>query len=273
MNTDIEELITEQMRLQAAESAWRPELLNGALRLRRRRRAKRGALAAGTTCVAAVVLVASVVASVPGGRPRAAAGPPQAETVAYVLHRVTSALAAAKTDTLEIKTNLNGWTFRLRIEFRPSGLIDLRFGASQGVLHEADWRWVVPWRMAHSRFWLVLLPPPGAQDNSPLMVQPFPTRLALSAVPGLGVTVPTPQNIRLELADGTFRLAGSQTVDGTRLLHLEGSARSDRSLSVWVSAANYLPVRSSYRITVDASGRIGSELLTSELTWVPVPKR
>ncbi len=279
MSTEMEELLTEQMRLQAAEAEWRPELLTGAMRLRCRRRAQRRALVAVTACVAAAVLVASVVAAVPGGRPRVAARPPQAETVAYVLHRVTSAVAAAKTDTLEITTNVNGWTFRLSVRVEPSGRIDLQPGSIRRVFDEPGWRWLITlhWaralRAAHGRFWLVLLPPPGIQDHSPLMVEPVPTQLLLSAIPGLGMDIPTPQNMRLELADGTFRLAGAQTVGGARLLHLVGSARSDRGLSVWVSAATYLPVRSSYRITVYAAGRIRSELLTSSLMWVPVPRR
>jgi hypothetical protein len=51
-----------------------------------------------------------------------------------------------------------------------------------------------------------------------------------------------------------------------RLLELQGAARSDSDLALWVSATSYLPVRSQVRLSSATAAR--SVLLTSELSWL-----
>jgi len=262
MSTDIEELLTDQMRAQAAEITWQPELLRGAMRRRRSRRIAHRGLASAAV-VGVVALVAAVAgltdagrAPLPGGNDTGGvAGRARAVTVGFVVSRARSAVAAAETGVLEIKTaGPHGWSFvtwcelgpvrQFRIDVERAGdRISDTFGNGSRTL-TVNFRTRTWWEVQE----------PGEP--------PVP----LSAVGGFGQVLPTPQDIRRELARGAFRLVGATTSGGVRLLELQGAARSDSDLALWVSATSYLPVRSQVRLSSATAAR--SVLLTSELSWL-----
>jgi hypothetical protein len=248
------------MRTRAAEAAWQPEVLHGALRRRHRRRiAHRGlasaACAGVVALVAAVALSAAGRAPLPGGNDAGgAAGRARAVTVAFVVSRARSAVAA-ETGVLEIKTvGPHGWSFvtwselgpvrQIRIDVERGGdrISDTFANSSRSLTVNFRTR---TWREAQQ------------EGEAPVPV---------SAVGGFGQALPTPQNVRRELASGAFRLVGATTSGGVRLLRLQGTASTDSDLTVWINAASYLPVRSLVRLRSATSAR--SVLLTSELSWL-----
>jgi hypothetical protein len=90
---------------------------------------------------------------------------------------------------------------------------------------------------------------------------------------GLNAPLPTPSAIRRALAVGSYRLVGSETVNGARLLHLRWTRPSQpagfggyHSLDLWVSAATYLPVRS----VTDES--VYAPRMESTFTWQPATR-
>jgi len=281
MNANLEELLTEELQRQADGAQWRPELLRTALRRHRRRQLRRRvALPVLAVGVAAVVAV-SVVA-VASGRSAPAAARPRIETAAYVLSRATSAVTAATSDVLEVRSRVSaGWSVtswvapktgvvRLDTRLAPSGHSTFYSEPSKTVIVDYQTRsW---WSVGLDR--LARSMPPGLRRRAEL-------RHDLRLIPGLlafqmnawdngdpTLTIPTPAAIRSELADGRFRLIGSQTSGGQRLLELRGMgsgnagvAQHDRMLAIWVNAATYLPVRS---VAI-----VGSEPpLVSEFTWL-----
>jgi hypothetical protein len=266
MNAEMEELLTEQMHRQAAEAQWRPELLRGALRLRHRRRVRRrGAAVTATACIAAGALAVSLAAAAPapGGRTGSPARPPQAHTAAYVVHRAMSAMTGAKADVLEVQTHASYWSARTWFEIRPVAQQRIDFWVDGRLESSA----VIGSRLIVvdflTRTWAEERL--AREQGGPTGWQGFVEIESDQVLMTLGEGLPTPQNIRHELADDVFRFVGVQTVGRTRLLHLQSTSRwAGGGVSIWVNASTYLPVRSSF-----LSGPV---LLTARLTWLPATR-
>jgi hypothetical protein len=281
MNSNVEELLAQELRRQADNTRWQPELLRGALQRHRRRRIRRRValpvLAAGVAAAATVSVAVAVVApplSTPAVRPTI-------ETVAYVLSRAKSAVTAARADVLEVRSQpRDGWSVtswiapnngvvRLDTYLVPGG--HTAFYAEPAKTVIVDYQTKSWWSVKPD--WLV-------RGLSPTRRQLAQYRHDLRLIPGLlafqlnawdngdpKLTIPTPAVIRSELADGKFRLIETQTSGGQRLLELRGTdsnagvAAHYRALTIWVNAATYLPVRS-------VAAGLGSRPLVSEFAWL-----
>jgi hypothetical protein len=272
MNTKVEDLLAEQMRIEAQAATWRPELLHGALRRYRNRRLRHKAALPALAVGVAGAVAASVAVGIPGRT--APAVHPQARTVANIIGRAQSAMAAADTDVLQVRTHLaSGWSYTLWFEVRP--VVRLRIDVqSASVLPRdvfADGSRILTLDYQSRTWWQVRLPVRARGRRVTLMVPGEAMVALLSVGSGLGggLVLPTPQNLRRELRDGKFRLVGTQTIDRTRVLRLQGARRSDHGLTIWVNAASYLPVRSSVLIREQTGSRLGWTRLTSLLTWLP----
>jgi hypothetical protein len=282
MNTNVEELLTRELHRQAETTQWRPELLRGALRRHRRRRIRsRVALPVLSVAVAAAVAV-SVVA-VASGRSAPASARPKAETVAYVLGRARSAVSAAGSDVLEVRSRLsNGWSFTswygparglIMLDSHPSrGAVTTYYvGPQKTVIVDYGTKTWWSWKLGSV-----------AAKLPPKFRHRFAVRRDMRMLPGLeafeltvlgggvrGLTIPTPKVIRSELAQGRFRLVGRQTGGGQQLLELRATERRNpllagpgrRALIIWVNAKTYLPVRSVAPSTYASS-------MVSQFTWL-----
>jgi hypothetical protein len=269
MNADVEELLTEHMRSQAELAVWRPELLHEALRRQRSRRARQRVLLPALAVGVAAAVALSV--AVPGRSVRTAAHP-KAETVAYVVSRARSAMAAADADVLKIQTHMpDGWSYTLWFEVRPALQLRIDVQSPSGPLQDtfADGSRILTVDF-RNRIWWTVQRPSSSGSHVTLMLPGEAMVPLLSVGSGFGgLSLPTPQNLRHELADGAFRLAGTQTSNGASLLHLQGAGASDRGVNIWVNAASYLPVRSTELIRAQTGNRLGWMLLSSRLSWLP----
>lgn len=274
MNADVEELLTEQMRQRAAATRWRPELLDGALRRHKVRRT-RGLVMFPVLAVGIAAAVAlSVAVAVDGRSPAPAKAGPKAQTVAYVVNRARSAITAADADVLEVQTRASyGWSYTLWFEIRPAMQLKADVANKSGRTQEvfATGTRILTLDFQTRTWWAVRLPPDMRGRRVALMVpgSAFMSLLSVSAAGLSKLALPTPQNLRSELTDGTFRLVGTEDIGGTRLLHLQGDASSNRGINMWVNTATYLPVRSSVLIRVQIGRRLGWQRLSSRLTWLP----
>jgi hypothetical protein len=270
MNADVEELLTEQMRRQAEAAAWRPDLLRRALRRHSSRRARHRALLPALAVGVAGAVALSVV--VPG-RTAPARVAPKVQTVGYVVSRAQSAMAAVEADVLKIQTDMtNGWSYTLWFEVRPTLQLRIDVVSPSGRLQDtfADGSRILTVNFK-ARIWWTVRSPAGTGGSRVTLMLPGEAMVPLLSVgTGFGgLDLPTPQNLRHELADGAFRLVGTDITDGARLLQLQGTSGSDRSVNIWVSAASYLPVRSSQLMRTQTGSRLGRMLLTSRLSWLP----
>jgi hypothetical protein len=292
MKTDVEELLTEQMREQAEAVAWRPELLDGALRRHKSRQARRRvvfpALVVGLAgAIAASVALAPADRSAPAVRPKA-------QTVAYVVRRTRSAVAAAGGDVLRVRSLVSdGWSMtawfyggdlgQVRIDsVSPSGVTqDFFYDPVRTVI--VDYRTRTWWtesnvptkaELQHLRSYLRSHPQPRTAEPGEVRLVPGEVIAAEAAFGGPGALLPTPATIRNELTDGSLRLEKTVTEDGRRLLLLRGNDEKllpvplkplsgDHTVELWVSAASYLPVRS-----VVGQGPHAPPL-ESEFSWLP----
>lgn len=243
MSADLEELLSAELLKRAEGITWQPVVLDRALhrhgRLRRRRRV---AMATGMACAAAVVLAVSVSAATPETGGTHARG--LVRTVAYVVNRVRTAIGAAQAEVLEVRSRTSiGWSYtawfkpatgQSRVDvYPPAGgsPVFYYFGNSRSVTVDYQSR---TYSTGHiTQQWQQLIVPVWVSWN------------------GLNAALPTPAAIRRALAVGSYRLVGSETVDGARLLHLRWTRPlrptglgGYHSLDLWVSAATYLPVRS-----------------------------
>jgi hypothetical protein len=278
MKTEVEELLTDELRYRAGQAALPPALLPEALvaGARRRRRQRRARLAgvAGTAALAgAGGLVVALLAAAP-----------RAQTVAYVVGRTQSALAAVGGDVLEVSSraaggwSLEGWFAQadrpVRLDVHPpsGGPTEFYAGYDRTV--------VVSYR---TRQWWELERLPASRDMSVTQGFPAPARRVgllpptvirvMNAWGGPRTSLPTAANIRKELANGSFRLVGRETVHGQPLLELRGHdslmglgapAGADyHTLVLWISARTYLPVWS-----VAGAGQGGGPALYSTFTWL-----
>jgi hypothetical protein len=277
MNTDVEELLVEQMHKQAAGAAWRPELLHGALRRHRTGRSRRRILYPALAVGAAAAVAVSVAVAAPG-RSAPAKIHPKLQTIAYVLTRTRKAVSADARDVLEIRSSAgNGWSYttwidqatgRYRLDLRgPSTASEPNedfYGGKYRPLMTVDYQ---------NRSWWSIRPPQQGGSGARLRVSVMPALIVAISTSwgGWGAGLPTPAHLSKDLADGAFRLLGSETVAGQRLLHLRGIVRFglklgtfglDHTVDLWVSPGSYLPVRSS------AYEGPSAPPLTSEFSWL-----
>lgn len=255
MSIDIEELLATALRRRANEVDWQPELLDGALQRRRRRLIRRRAgLAAGTVSVAATVLAVSVSSAVSGGKVRIAT--PKVQTVSYVVNRTRSAVDAARGDVLKVDSQVaDGWSFTTWVESATGNSRIDEHPPSGGPVF---------YYVTRSRAFIVNYQT-KTYSTASVSVHgrrqvPILTRVVLFPVTltwgGLGARIPSASAIRRELANGSFRLVGTETVGGQRLLHLRGSGVLPQlrplnhpgwgyqTIDMWINARTYLPVSS-----------------------------
>jgi hypothetical protein len=280
MNSNVEEMLAHELHRQADNTQWRPELLSEALRRHRRRRIRRRVALPVLAAGVAAAVAASVAMVVPRPSTSAARGQ-TVETVAYILGRAKSAVAAANADLLEVRSRPGGdWSVTSWVAPK-NGVVRLdthlvrgghtAFYAEPSNTVIVDYETKSWWSVRLD--WLV-------RGMSPSLRQRAQYRHDLRLIPGLlafqmnawdngdpKLTLPTPAVIRSELADGRFRLIGTQTSGGQRLLELRGTdsdaavAEHYRALTIWVNADTYLPVRS-------VAAGLGSRQLVSEFTWL-----
>jgi hypothetical protein len=280
MNTDVEELLTDQMHKQAAAAAWRPELLHDALRRTKTRRTRRRALIPALAVSTAAAVAVSVALTAPSrSAPKAAV--PRAQTAAYVVSRARSAVAAAGADVLEVRSHAgDGWSFTAWFD-KTAVRLDVQPASGGPTFYFAEPNRTVIVDYQNSSWWTwnlskVLNRMPArlkAHLRQPIRLLPAVIALVMNTWGGPGPGLPTAAEIRSELAGGSFRMVAEQTVNGQRLLELRGSdwripdlppASGNHSLEMWISATSYLPVRSIAGEGVGAH----SPPLVSEFSWL-----
>ncbi len=254
MSMDVEELFAAALRSRANEVDWRPELLNGALQRRHKRLTRRRAgLGAGTVFLAVTVLAVSVSAELGGGAGKAL---PKVQTAAFVVSRTRSAVDAARGDVLKVDSQVaDGWSYTSwiesatgtsRIDVHPpsGGPVFYYVNRSSAVIVDYQTKtYSTASVIVHGRRQIPLL----------TRVVLFPVSLTWG---GLGARIPSATAIRRELVTGSFRLVGTETVRGQRLLHLRGRGVLPQlkplnhpgwgyqTIDIWVNATTYLPVSS-----------------------------
>jgi hypothetical protein len=270
VNIDVQELVADELRRQASAVTWQPALLDRALeRHRRRQFRRRAALGAGTFSLAVAVLAVVVSTALSRGP---AASRPAVQTVAYVVSRARSALATAGAGILEVQSRLsNGWSYtawlrpadgEIRIDTYPPAGGPVRYYASNSrafVVNDETKTYSTQRITVYA-----LGQPPGMMLMS---------LFGVSVTWGdLGGSIPSAAAIRHQLATGSFRLIGTETVNGHRLLHLRGEGRLPelrpagggyRALDMWINASTFLPVRS-----VTGEGPYAPRI-NSTFTWLP----
>jgi hypothetical protein len=266
MSADLEELLSAELLKRSEAITWQPSVLDRALDLHRRlRHRRRMAMAAGIGCAAAVVLAASVSAATPETGGVRVHG--LVRTVAYVVNRVRAAIGAAHADVLEVQSRTSiGWSYTAWFEpatgqsrvdvYPPAGgqPVIYYFGGSRSVTVDYQSRTYVIGHITQQ--WQQLIVPVWVSWS------------------GLDAQLPTPAAIRRTLASGAYRLVGTETVDGERLLHLRWTRPPQptglggyHSLDLWVSATTYLPVRS----VTDESPY--APRMESAFSWQPASRR
>lgn len=283
MSIDLEQLLPEEMQRRAGQTGWRPDLLSRALRRHRRRRLRRRAATAAAAGSLAVALLAVAVAVAPDHTTPTAARA-KVETDAYVLRQAKIAVAGASTDVLEVRSrSSDGWSFTTWYDPANGAIrLDVQPAAGRPTFYYAEPRQTVIVDYGTMTWWSrdlanpVLHRPVRLRAQLGRWVRLVPAAIATETMAwgAGGLTAPTPATIRHELADGQFTLIGSQTVHGQRLLELRGgywfgqhTASGKDVLTLWVSAATYLPVRS---IADDAlGGGASSPPLYSQFSWLP----
>jgi hypothetical protein len=275
VSVDIEDLLATALRRRANEVDWQPELLDGTLQRRHKRLIRRRAgLAVGAVSLAVTVLAVSVSAVVSGGGVRSAT--PKIQTDAYVVSRTRSAVEAARTDVLKVDTQVaDGWSYASwvdsatgdsRIDVYPPGA-----GAPVFYYVSRSSAVIVNYQTKTYSTASVIV---HGRRQIPLMTRIvlFPVSLTWG---GLGARIPSAAAIRRELANGSFRLAGTETVGGQRLLHLRGSGVLPQfrplnhpdwgyqTIDMWINARTYLPVSSA-----SGAGPYAPRM-HSTFTWLP----
>jgi hypothetical protein len=260
VDTDVEELVREGIDRLTAGARVPAGLAGRALRNRRRRRiAVGGGLAASTTAVvaAAVVLAASLAA--PGTR-NAATSVRGMQTTAYVVSHIERALAGADNRILFISGHSDPvtgevWAYRgvTKSETGVNGKLayaDLS-RITGGTSHRlyVDYRARAWWRITSAY-------QPRATARSACVLGPAgyvfvgnSISIALPHPPG----EPDPASpawvpfVRASLECGGFAVAGHQTVKGTQLIKIVGTAKDPYTRYMpqvmLVNPATFLPVR------------------------------
>lgn len=241
-----------------------PPTLVPALRRRFARRvaAKRAGLVAAPLAVAAIVATAVLA---PGGTPSAPAAPPsqRIQDVAYVTGQVTRALDDASRDVVHSTQTVenNGrtvfyeyWTTGDSSTVRKKDTID---GVVDADTFQSKDRSVAV--LYDSRTWYQGAGWGSYTGGKVIIASPFPT----------------PTGIKAQLAKGYLEIVGTgEQVGGQPTIHLRKTANAPRPTKggpieeysaefteLWVSEANYLPLR------VRDQNPVNDQ--TDEYTWLP----
>jgi hypothetical protein len=254
-----------------------------AARRRRRRLALSSAAAVGALAAGAVALVAVVVPGTHAGG---------ADTTAYVVKRVSSALSAAEpgeiaqmrvttrgaglyggkntTTTTEEWSNGNQWRL---VTYSPDGrpLYDEGFGSSSlyTLVSYQTRTWVRQHGLGPGPAGVSVLPGPPGCPSSPGAASPLVFAYGLpgtgsSAASSLPSTVA--RELRAAVSCGGLTSAGRQRVDGIETIKLTSRPGSPVSETIWVSPSTYLPVRATVRV---ALGNLPGRQQTANITWLP----
>jgi hypothetical protein len=252
-----------------------------AARRRRRRLALSSAAAVGALAAGAVALVAVMVPGVRGGR---------ADTTAYVVKRVSSALSAAEpgeiaqmtvttrtaqtpgsastTTTAEEWSNGDQWRL---VTYSPDGrpLYDEGFSTSLYTLVNYQARtWARQPGLSPGAGGVSVVPgPPGCQ-RTPAAVSPLLFAYGLPGTRSTASSLPSTvaRDLRAAVSCGALVDAGRQRVDGTEAIELTRQRGSPVSETIWVSRSTYLPVRVVVRFSF---GKLPSREQTADFTWLP----
>jgi hypothetical protein len=248
----------------------------------RRRRRRLALSSAAALAAAAVTLVAVVVPGTRGGG---------ADTTAYVVKRVSSALSAAEpgeiaqmtvttrtaatpgsTSTTTIAREWsNGDQWRL-VTYSPDGrpLYDESFIAPRLytlVSYQAR-TWARQHGLGLGPSGVSVLPgPPGCQ-LTPAAASPLPFAYGLPGTRSTSSSLPSTvaRDLRTAVSCGALVDAGRQRMDGTEAIELKSRPGSPVSETVWVSQSTYLPVRVVVRLSF---GKLLGREQTADFTWLP----
>jgi len=253
-----------------------------AARRRRRRLALSSAAAVGALAAGAVALVAVVVPGTHRGG---------ADTTAYVVKRVSSALSAAepgaiaqmtvttrtaalsggKVTTTIAKEWSSGGQWRL-VTYSPDGrpLYDEGF-SSQGLYTLVSYQartWARQPGLGPGPAGVSVLPGPPGCDSPSAAAVPLMFGYGLPGTGSSAGSLPSTvaRELRAAVSCGSLTSAGRQRVDGIDAIELTSRPDSPVSEKVWVSPSTYLPVRVSVRV---AFGKLPGRQQTASITWLP----
>lgn len=210
---------------------------------------------ARTCCSGVVIAVLAVSVSAAVSSHPIQPARPTVQTVAYVVSRTRSAVDAASAEILEVHSRLsNGWSYSAWLEpATGDSRVDMLppAGAGGPLFYYSDRFRAVLVNYQTKTYSTESLPVRGHAVAPGLMqLSVFPVSVSWG---DLGPGLPTPAVIRRELAGGSFRLVGTETVNGQKLLHLRGNTTlpplgprrwGDDTLDIWINNATYLPVSS-----------------------------
>lgn len=252
MSTELEDRLRAGLREVPARVP--PGLARTACRRHRRRRiAARTGTAAVATIAAGTAAIIAVTAAVPSA-------PTQPGTTAYVVSRITSALASVNTGTVIYNRQSEGslnpsmvswatvsqWRWE---QFTAGGLL----ASDTGVALTSTGQHVTSVYYPSRQWWQMTMPGQGQS----VAVPP-----ACGGVPGGSSPAQTVNAIRHLLSCGALRITGNGHVDGAAALRLTGTVNHSERLTVWIDPHSYLPAR----MTITA----GSALIwQDDLRWLP----
>jgi hypothetical protein len=255
MSTELEDLVADSLRRQAAAVTIPASLAQLARRVRRRRQRQLGALSVGT---AAVGTAAVLVVAISVGNRQAAPGTLRAETAAYIVSRAEKALARDTPNVIEYvrmtgSPPLEGptrggsavWSYgsqNVTVYYAADGSALV----SEGFRSDSQLRTFTIVNYVSRTWW---------RDTYNLAGRPLYSLVALApprhCEPSTSVNLdPSPQWIRYYLECGLIVMVGRQHVDGIDAVKFVSakplSARPSPahfSLVLWINPATYLPVR------------------------------
>ena len=253
-----------------------------AARSGRRRLALSSAAAVGALAAGAVAVLAVVAPGTGGGH---------ADTTAYVVKRVSSALSAAepgeiaqmtvttrgpgtyggKSTTVTTREWSNGNQWRL-MTYSPDGrpLYDEGFGSSSlyTLVSYQTRTWVRQHGLGPGPAGVSVLPgPPGCQ-SSPGAASPLLFAYGLPGTRSSASSLPSTVTgeLRAAVSCGGLTSVGRQRVDGIETIELRSRPGSLASETIWVNPRTYLPVRAAIRL---ALGHLPGRPQMANITWLP----
>ncbi|HXW46920.1 MAG TPA: hypothetical protein VEL03_19165 [Streptosporangiaceae bacterium] len=266
MSADLEEMLSAELCRRTEAIVWQPAVLDRALDLHRAlRRRRRMAMAGGVACALAAAVVVSLSAGTQETGDSSVHG--LVTTAAYVVTRVRAAIGGAHADVLEVRSRTSiGWSYsawfdpatgQSRVDvYPPGGAAPVLYYLDSSGLVTVDYQSRTYTTGHVSQQWQQLIVPVWVSWD------------------GLDAPLPTPAAIRHALAAGSYRLVGTKTVGGTRLLQLRWTRPAQHaglggygSLDLWVNAVTYLPVSS----VTDESAY--APRMESTFAWRPATRR